>query len=251
MLEHVREIKINVRSLMDMYIIGFFVAVSLSSVVLVIWFRSNQNRISRNYVKRALEMGFEPLEDEDWALLHRLATLHRRIRIQKLEVRNIYTKQGPDYELYLFDLFVMDLDAPSRISQGNIAVLSRSLRMPRVSIMPTLRTGSYLDNIGDMIRKIFPALAPYKLSTISFEEYPEFEHQYTVYGQDEKAVRSFLSDQVLQRLKREQNWQIEAERDLLAFNKVETDYLKTLKSDIQIKQLVDDALTVFDLFKDR
>jgi hypothetical protein len=202
-------------------------------------------------VKRALEMGFEPLEDEDWVLLHRLSTLHRKIRIQKLEVRNIYTRQGPDYELYLFDLFAMNLDAPSRISQGNIAVLSRSLRMPRVSIMPTLRTGSYLDNIGDMIRKVFPTLAPYKLSIISFEEYPEFEHQYTVYGQDEKAVRSFLSDQVLQRLKREQNWHIEAERDLLAFDKVETNYLKQLKSDILLKDRVNGSLTIFDLFRDR
>lgn len=224
---------------------------AILAILVMIWLRSNQKRITKNYVNSALELGFEPFQEDDPVFLFRLASLQKKFSLQRLEARNLYRRQGSDYQLYLFDLFMMDSEGPSRLKEAVIAFQSPLLRMPRVSITPKIEQSGFLGLLGKLLHPVAVALFSREFRQIRFERNPEFGRQYFVFGQDEEAVREFLSDQVLWRLSRDQNWQVETEKDLYTFTKLERDYLKMLKADLDLKQLVSEALVIFDLFRER
>jgi len=224
---------------------------TILSILVMIWLRNNQKRITKNYVNSALELGFEPFQEDDPIFLYRLANLHKKIGFQRLEARNLYRRQGSDYQLYLFDLFMKGSEGPSRLKEAVIAVQSTLLNLPRVSIKPKLRQRGFLGFSGKLLHPIADVLFSREFTQIRFERNPEFERQYFVFGRDEEAIREFLSDQVLWRLSRDQNWQIETEKDLFTFTMLERDYLKMLKADVDLKQLVSEALVIFDLFRER
>ena len=123
--------------------------------------------------------------------------------------------------------------------------------MPTVSITPKIESRGFLRLLGKLLHPIADVLFSRELRQVRFERNPEFERQYFVFGRDEEAIREFLSDQGLWRLSRDQNWQIETEKDLFTFTMLERDYLKMLKADVDLKQLASEALVIFDLFRER
>jgi hypothetical protein len=236
---------------METVIIILAAVISVLSILLMIWLRSNQKRITKNYVSRALELGFVPFQEDDPVFLFRLANLHKKFDLQRLEARNVYRRKGSDHQLFLFDLFSIDVESPTRLREAVMAVQSTLLRTPRISITPKLEPSGFPSFLGKMLHPITDAFLSPEFAQIHFERSPEFERRYAVFGQDEEAVKEFLSDQVRWRLSRDHHWQIEAERDLFTLNRLGTEYLKTLKADIDLKQLVREALVIFDLFRER
>jgi hypothetical protein len=196
-------------------------------------------------------MGFEPLEEEDPVFLFRLANLRKKFDFQRLEASNLYRRQGLDYQLYLFDILAIGSDGPTPIQLGALAVQSPLLRLPRSSIVPKHEPGGLMGLVGKLLHRSFGALISQKLSLISYETCPEFDKRYFIFGRDKEAVRKFLSDQVLRRLSRERYWQIETESDLFTFTKIEFNYLKKLKEDVNLEERVREALIIFDLFRER
>jgi hypothetical protein len=236
---------------MSDFALGIVVIFSASSVVAFIWLAINRKRQREAYIARAMEMGFEPLEEEDPVFLFRLAKLHKIFTIQRLEVRNLYWRQNRDYQLYLFDLVAITSDGPTSIQPGMLAVQSPLLHLPRFSIVPKFETGALMGYVGKLLYRMVRPILSQKRSPIGFEAYPEFEKRYDVAGEDEEAVRKVLSDQVLRRLSRERYWQIEVERDLFTFKKFEIDYFKKFRGEDNLKERVREAMFIFDLFQAR
>jgi len=236
---------------MDILGLGFALLVILLFILAFHWTMSRQKEQSRRMLNRALELGFEPVDEGGNTLIERLVELHKKYGHQEIEVRNLYRRRGPDYQLYLFDLFAIRSDGPTLIQSGALAVLSPLLHLLRFSIGPKLETSSFMGFVGKLFYRLFRVILSTKRSLIRFETYPEFEKRYYVAGEDEEAVRKFLSDQILWRLSRERDWQIEAERDLFTFSKPEIDYFKKLRGDNHLKEQISKAMIVFDLFRER
>jgi hypothetical protein len=231
---------------MEILGLGFATLVILLFVLAIVWTISRQKEASRSALNRALELGFEPVEEGDQTFLERLAELHKKFGHQEIEVRNLYGRRGPDYQLYLFDLWDTSGDSVDRIQEAGIAVVSPLLNLPRFSVFPKLEGDGLLSGFVNLV---FNAVISRNMSVISFENYPPFGDRYYVAGEDENAIRVFLTDHVQRRLSRDPFWHIEAGGDLFTFAKFDLDSVGKLRGEDDLKERVREAMIIFDLFR--
>jgi hypothetical protein len=232
---------------MDILGLGFATLVILLFVLAFIWTISRQKEASKSALNQAVELGFEPLEEGEQTLLERLVELHEKFGHQEIEIRNLYRRRGPDYQLYLFDLWDVSGDSVDRIQENGIAVVSPLLILPRFSVFPKLEGDGLLPSFVNLV---FNAVISRKMSVINFENYPAFDDRYYVAGEDENAIRVFLSDHVQRRLSRDPFWHIEAGGDLFTFAKFDLASIGKVRVEDDLKERVREAMIIFGLFED-
>ena len=232
---------------MDILGLGFATLVILLFVLAFVWTISRQKEASRIALNRALSLGFEPLEEGDQALEERLAELHEKFGHQEIEVRNLYRRRGSDYQLYLFDLWDASGDSVDQIQENGIAVVSHLLNLPRFSVFPKLEGDGLLPGFVNLM---FNAVISRNMSVIHLENYPPFDDRYYVAGEDEVAIRTFLTDHMQRRLSRDSFWHIEAGGDLFTFAKFDLGSIGKLKGKDDLKERVREAMIIYDLFQD-
>lgn len=179
-------------------------------------------------------------------LLRKVIRLHQRQAHQSIEFRNLFQKGEPDATFYLFDLQDNSGDSSDLTAEGVIAVLSPLLKLPRFSIFPKV---DMQGKFAELANRFLTWAIARSATHIPFEANPHFERRYMVCGEDERAVRHFLSDYHLSRLSRGEYWQIEAEGDLFTLSKV--DFSSGMKNrETDLRERLREARMLFDLFRE-
>lgn len=195
----------------------------------------------------SLVLGFQEIDNPPPWLVDRILHLHQKIDHQKLRVENVYEKADFDYELYLFDVWDDSGDSSDLLHDPEIAVVSRSLDLPRFSLVPKVVQEGRLAHLANWL---LDKLASRQGKKIPFESYPEFDRRYVVIGEDERAIRHFFSDDRLAWLSQTKYWVIEADGNMFAFDEFKPDAARN-KQGGNIQDRVNNAARVFDAFRSR
>jgi hypothetical protein len=137
-------------------------------------------------------LGFEPIASPPSALCNALAALQSSTQGQTTTVRNLYRRPTPDGELYLFDIEGGD-GGRIWLGAGTLAALIPGLDAPSLVLLPNTPEASQglaqaalqraLDLVGGMSG----------MARIPFPDDIEFDERFVVMGDDESAVRTFLT----------------------------------------------------------
>lgn len=222
------------------------IAIILALILLsVIWMVSSDRKRKTEKSFIASELGFYPMETPEDHFFRKVVHLHQKQAHQCLELRNLYQKKEADATFYLFDLIESSGDSSDLMAEGVIAVNSPLLNLPRFSIFPKIDMEG---KFAELANRFLTWAVEQSSNRIVFETDPHFERRYMVCGEDERAVKQFLSDYHLSRLSRGEYWQIEAEGDMFTLSKVEFTSRENNKV-ADLSERLREARMIFDLFR--
>lgn len=189
-------------------------------------------------------LGFEPVEP-DKILVERIGQLYENKWGDKhhFELRNVFRKQIPDGEMYLFDLVNTGGDEESYTEDQAIAVLSRYLKMPEFIIIPQVNLEGFGGKFANSLLQWVVSKAG---NPVDFQDHPKFQQRYLVSSHDEQGTRQFLDDRRLHLLAQARSLGIHASGDLFVLSKV--DQVSQPRSDKSVSERVSQAMDVYQIF---
>lgn len=183
--------------------IGVSVLLAIGAILIFVLFvlfaiRSTKKNREEKII-RARQLGFEPVAEVPQDLQRRIEDLYGNKRNRTLEIRNLHQRREWEQDLYLFDL-LDTADEDTRMGTDVFGVISRNLALPRFSLitMPSIGGEGMLGNLMDKILdKVFAWAANFQgLSRVEFPDQPGFDDRFVVFGRDEYAVKTLLSESV-------------------------------------------------------
>jgi hypothetical protein len=142
----------------------------------------------------AKSLGFIPLDPPPAEVVERLVPLHQKGYHQQLVLRNLHQQRRPDCTLYLYDVWDVGGHDHDLETSSAVALVAADLDLPRFSLAPKVKVVGWT---GDMANKFVEKLVGLHAQVIKFTEHPHFEQRYFVSGDDDLAVRRYLSGAVL------------------------------------------------------
>jgi hypothetical protein len=169
--------------------LGFLVAIGLAVALLVR--RGRQDREAKRTLAETL--GFQPLDPVPAELSGQIFVLHLRVAGQRFSLRNVFARNLPEGQFYLFDLWEEGSESTSRVEQCAMAVVSPGANLPRFTVSPRLELPG---TIGGLAGRLTDWMAKQFGPEIVTDQV-EFEAHYLLTGQDEAAVRAAVSSDLL------------------------------------------------------
>jgi hypothetical protein len=139
-------------------------------------------------------LGFTRLDPPPGDVTERLIPLHQKGYHQQLEVRNLHSLNRPDCALYLYDVWDVGSSDHDLETASAVALIAPELDLPRFSLIPKIKVVGWT---GTMANQFIEKLVGLHTQVISFDDHPHFDQRYFVSGDDEFAVRRYLSGPVL------------------------------------------------------
>ena len=171
----------------------------------------------RDCVSRIMEsLGMNPIEDSDPELQQHWNRL--RIETSRKPTIALAWKRDESFgQLYLLDLWMDDEQQERRIVSGYALVVAKHLNMPRFSLFPKVQSTSIMGRVAKHLQSyVFN-----RLGQISFVHAPEFDQYYAVTGNNETAVRQFLTSACLRELTRLKSRCLETDGDMFIYSRSE------------------------------
>ena len=157
--------------------------------------------------RRAL--GFEPLSPPPTEVAEPILALHKGKKMG-----DVFERKGSADRLYLFDLTNQSGDSSPR---ETIAIFSRRLRLPRLTIFPRLEGDGRLAALGNFVLK---KLAQRGGRAVDLSHL-RFARRHFVSGPDEAAIRQFLTEGRLDRLAEMEHMAVAGEGGLFTCQRVQ------------------------------
>ena len=183
--------------------IGVSVLLAIGAILIFVLFvlfaiRSTKKNREEKII-RARQLGFEPVAEVPQDLQRRIEDLYGNKRNRTLEIRNLHQRREWEQDLYLFDL-LDTADEDTRMGTDVFGVISRNLALPRFSLitMPSFGGDGMLGNLMEKILdKVFAWAANFQgLSRVEFPDQSGLDDRFVVFGRDEYAVKTLLSESV-------------------------------------------------------
>jgi hypothetical protein len=140
-------------------------------------------------------LGFELVETPSADLASRSEELFRKRDQGAIYLENIYTRSKLDGELFIFDYGDYQGD-DSELGSEVFGIISSELALPRFSIstLPGFNPDSLLGELMEkLLDKVLAAAEKYLgMQRVEIPDWPEYDNQLVVFGQDPDAVQDLL-----------------------------------------------------------
>ncbi len=169
-------------------IIGFLVlALAILGVFLGIGIRNN---IRDRQLKQSLGAGLnlQPLSRLDHELAKQITSMYRPGLTHSLAVRNVFSRNLPEGQLYLYDIWESRNGYRGYLDQCAFAFISSRANLPRISLFPRQ---SLPGQPGGPLAPILTWTKSPSETEIRVGD-PSFEGRYLLAGKDESAIRQVL-----------------------------------------------------------
>ncbi len=176
--------------------IGVSVLLAIGVILIFVLFAIRSTKKNREEkIIRARQLGFEPVAEVPQDLQRRIEDLYGNKRNRTLEIRNLHQRREWEQDLYLFDL-LDTTDEDTRMGTDVFGVISRNLALPRFSLITISSIGGE-GMLGNLMDKVFAWAANFQgISRVEFPDQPGFDDRFVVFGRDEYAVKTLLSESV-------------------------------------------------------
>jgi hypothetical protein len=223
----------------------------LGFVTLFAWALITQRNKVAARKQRLIAMGFSAVASPDPELAGRILALHQMGFNRRLELRNVFQKPLADGQVYLFDLWDAASSESATLHTGVIGIVSPLLNLPCFVVMPFpelgQKTPGFLANAAEKLLNWAAGRAGW--THFEFPENPAFDQRHFVAGQDEAAVRLFLSDyRLAQLLSLERSYQIDAGGNAFTLVRLSSSDAVLSKPE-DFETLLADARRVFNWFQ--
>lgn len=219
-------------------------AIVLFIAAAVIWSKAQVKR-RRERVSRTMEsLGMKPVEASD----PELEQLWNRLRIAETgctpTIALAWKRDELFGQLYLLDLWMDDEQQERRIVSGYSLAVSNHLDMPRFSLFAKAHATGFIGRAAKFIQ----TYAFNRLGQISFVDAPEFDQHYAVVGNDETAIRQFLTTACLRELTRLKGRRLEADGDMFIYSRSALNKKTSAQEETAIYELIEEVKTLYRVF---
>jgi hypothetical protein len=154
---------------------------------------SRRMRAEKTHQTQAL--GFELVETLPADLANRVEDVFLKRDQSAIYLENIYTRSELDRELFIFDYGDHEGD-DSELGSEVFGVISSELALPKFSIstLPGFNPESLLGELMEkLLDKVLAVAEKYLgMQRVELPDWPEFDNQLVVFGQDHDAVQNLL-----------------------------------------------------------
>lgn len=182
---------VNVGAIVAFMIVAAFLA-------LLIWVITSERRRVQVEADQVQRMGFTPLEPPPPDLITRVGALRLSRPDQGFELRRVFHRPISGGDLYIFDLEIKGGE-DSADEHGSVAVLAQGLDLPRLMLLPKPSVQGAVGGWMSQLAERLIGWAAERSGLVAFD-LPELHQHYIVMGQDEVAVRRFLTRERITRL---------------------------------------------------
>ena len=168
-------------------IIGLF-----AGIVLLMISAGKKDRARKAELARSL--GFYPIEKPDQALTGRIIELHRRSKNSRFSLRNVFVRNTPEGQLYLYDLDDSSGEDSSPVARMGVAIVTPGRELPRFIIYPRINMESKLASIAN---RAIEWLASLTMEKVVLDDRPDFEQRYMVTADDAFRVKETLTTNLI------------------------------------------------------
>jgi hypothetical protein len=214
-----------------------FIAASIA------WARWEVRRRRAKTAREMTDLGFEPANASDPGLSERLKRLHRS-GTDFWNIAIAWKRDEPDGRVYVFDLWV-ERNEQRILEGGYILIVSPRLDLPRFGILPKIQSSGVLPALASRFQKFVVN----RLGPVPFDDHPEFDRAYSVVGDDQVAIRQFLTDARLRELSRRRVGRIEAGGDSFSYFRGESQARGRTPSPTHVRNALDEARAVCRAFQ--
>jgi hypothetical protein len=158
-------------------------------------------------------------------IVRKIAHLYHIIRTDrnnpdedKYQLENVFSKQMPDCDLFIFDLVETSGGETSYPEQQAVAVVSPYLNLPAFMLFPKADIDSSVTNLGNrFLSWVISRLG----NVVEFSQFPEFARKYLVSSPDPDGTRQFLDESKLHHLATTRLLNVHACGDVFSLSRME------------------------------
>ena len=162
----------------------------------------------------ARSLGFQPIEKPDQALTGRIIALHRHGKNSSFSLHNVFVRNTPEGQLYLYDLDDNSGEDSSLIARMGVAIVTPGRELPRFIIFPRINMDSKLASFAN---RAIEWLASRSMEKVVMDDCPDFEQRYMVTADDAFRVKETLNTDLINLLVNSSEfWMINAAGDALS-----------------------------------
>jgi hypothetical protein len=161
----------------------------IAGIVFLMFLAAKKERARK--VELASTLGFQPVEKPDAALTERFFTLHRYTKNSRYSLRNVFVRNTPEGQMYLYDLDDNSGESSTRVVNMGVAIVTPGRDLPRFIIYPRINLGGKLASFAN---RAIEWLASRNMERVEMDDRPGFEQRYIVNADDAMRAREIINN---------------------------------------------------------
>ena len=142
----------------------------------------------------AWSLGFRPVEKPDQVLTEQIFALHRHTQNPRFSLKNVYVRNTPEGQVYLYDLDDHSGDSTSVVANMGVAIVTPGRDLPRFNIFPRINLEGKLATFAN---RAMEWLVSGDMEKVVLDDYPDFDHRYLVTASDAFKVKEILNTDLM------------------------------------------------------